>query len=95
MYKYYTNMKSKRAFASETPRESDDVYKEERRQRTEHWGGNCETPEQYVKFKLRMLRKEMYINPTPEEIAHLKKMKTMTSIDNAVRTIIDNHWRDE
>lgn len=51
------------------------------------------TPEQYVEAKIEMLRDEMCIKPTDEEIKHLKTLKTEVSIDNAVHSIIDRHWR--
>lgn len=53
------------------------------------------SPEQYVKVKLRMLRNDMYIQPTEEEIARLHELKTETAIDAAVRSIIDRHWSQE
>lgn len=51
-----------------------------------------ESPEQYVKTKLRMLEDDMCIRLTEEELAHLKELKTETAIDAAVRSIIARHW---
>ena len=60
----------------------------------ECWYDKFENPEQYVEAKLRMLRRDMYIKPTPEEIAHLYSLKTPCEINNAVHSIIDRHWKD-
>ena len=50
------------------------------------------TPEKYVKDKLRILKRDFYIEATEEEIAHLKTLTTQTAIDNAILTIINRHW---
>jgi hypothetical protein len=50
------------------------------------------TPEQYIEFKLLMLRKEMYIEPTEDEIKHLYELKTEGDIDRAVHGIIYRAW---
>lgn len=50
------------------------------------------TPDNYVKRKLKMLRRDMYIYPTEDEIDHLKELTSVTAIDNAVRTIISRYW---
>lgn len=52
------------------------------------------TPKQYVKEKLKILRDDMCIYPTYEEIKHLRSLKTEGDIDRAVHTIIENHWRN-
>jgi hypothetical protein len=85
--------KSKRSFANET--KYTDAYIEEQRQVKETWDPGFTSPEQYVKSKLKMLRKEMYIEPTGKEIAHLQTLKTRQAIDNAVHSIIDRHWDEE
>lgn len=54
-----------------------------------------ESPEQYVKVKLRMLKDDMRIRPTEEELTHLGELKTEAAIDAAVRSIIDRHWSRE
>jgi hypothetical protein len=48
--------------------------------------------DRYVDAKLKMLKCEMLIEPTDEEIAHLYELKTETAIDNAVHSIIARHW---
>ena len=48
--------------------------------------------DRYVMAKLKMLRYEMLIEPTHEEITHLYELKTETAIDNAVHSIIARHW---
>lgn len=49
-------------------------------------------PKQYIKFKLKMLRRDMYIEPTQKEVDHLYTLTTETAIDNAVHSIIARHW---
>lgn len=84
---------SNRTFASEkTAKEPDEFEQEQIRRRTNNCCVEYENPEQYVEFKLEMLRKEMYIEPTPEEIEHLKSLDSELRIDNAVRSIIERHW---
>lgn len=53
------------------------------------------SPKQYVKEKLRMLRYDMYIYPTLEEVEHLYSLKTDVAIDNAVKALIGRHWAEE
>ena len=53
------------------------------------------TPKQYVREKLKMLRTDMEIKPTKEEIAHLKELKTQGDIDRAVHDIIKRAWSDD
>lgn len=47
---------------------------------------------QYVDLKLEMLRKEMYIHVSDDEVSHLKTLGSQSAIDAAVRSIIDRHW---
>lgn len=65
---------------------------EYRRTLNENHGAEFITPKQYADFKLVMLRKEMYIDPTEDEIAHLYELKTEGDIDRAVHTIIERAW---
>ena len=53
---------------------------------------NFKTPSQYIKAKLKMLREEMYIEPTVDEIIRLNSLVTEEDINIAVRGIIDRHW---
>ena len=69
-----------------------DTKYEKWRQYNHNWEHDFESPELYVDFKLKMLRKEMYIEPTEPEVAHLKELKTMGDIDRAVHSSIDRHW---
>lgn len=57
-----------------------------------NWAEEFRNPKQYVECKLKMLRKHMYIEPTYDEILHLKTLKTRGDIDRAVASIIDRHW---
>lgn len=88
-----SNRKSRRSFAVET--EVSDAYIEKLRQSAEAWDPGFVSPEQYIKSKLKMLRKEMFIEPTGKEIAHLQSLKTRQAIDNAVHSIIDRRWGDD
>lgn len=56
------------------------------------WLVEFQNPKQYVDDKLEMLRNEMYIYPSPEEIAHLRTLKTEGDIDRAVKSIINRAW---
>ena len=62
------------------------------RQIKEKWLVEFENPKQYVKAKLHMLKHEMFIQPTDEELDHLRSLKTQGDIDRAVKTIIDRAW---
>ena len=62
------------------------------RQVKEKWLHEFENPKQYVSLKVDMLMKDMYIQPTEEEIKHLNSLKTQGDIDRAVKTIIDRAW---
>lgn len=61
-------------------------------QEKEAWFPEFKTPKQYVKVKLKMLRDDMYIEPTAAEIKHLYSLKTQHDIDRAVASAIDRHW---
>ena len=56
------------------------------------WLPKWTTPEKYIEAKVEILTKDFCITPTKDELAHLKTLKTQISIDNACRTIINNHW---
>ena len=56
------------------------------------WLPDFKNPKHYVDQKLKMLRGDMRIQVTDKEVKHLRSLKTEASIDNAVRTIINNHW---
>jgi hypothetical protein len=51
-------------------------------------------PKQYIEAKLKILtdRRSFGIQPTDDEIAHLRTLKTQVQIDNAILSIIDRHW---
>lgn len=73
------------------------AYKEEedRRQRMDDWYEEFENPEQYIEFKLTMLRKDMMIEPTEEEIAMLRSKTTERDIDRACLAIINRAWSED
>lgn len=62
------------------------------RQEMDDWYEEFENPEQYINFKLTMLRKDMMIEPTEEEIAMLKSKTTERDIDRACLSIINRAW---
>lgn len=82
------NIKSRRVFASEKT----DNEIEKRRQLQQNYVDDFVNPKQYIKAKLKMLRNEMFIKPTEEEVEHLYSLETSVAIDNAVHSIIDRHW---
>ena len=60
--------------------------------KTRDWYEDFRNPKQYIKFKLKMLRTDMEIKPTKEEVAHLYSLKTQGDIDRAVHDIIKRAW---
>lgn len=58
----------------------------------EAWNHTFDNPEKYIKKKLKMLKRDMYIEPSWKEIEHLRTLKTQVAIDNAIRSIISRHW---
>lgn len=60
----------------------------------DQWFPKFDSPEEYLKSKLRMLEYEMYIHPTQKELDHLRELKTRGDIDRAVHSIIDRHWSE-
>lgn len=50
------------------------------------------TPEQYIKAKLRIWKRDFYIEPTDAEREHIKTLKTQIQIDNAFKSLIDRRW---
>jgi hypothetical protein len=50
------------------------------------------TPEKYVNVKMKILRRDFCIEPTTDEVIHLKKLTTQIAIDNAILGIINNRW---
>lgn len=55
------------------------------------WKGD---PQKYIDAKLKILEdpRGFGIHPTKKEVEHLRTLKTQTSIDNAIWTIINNRW---
>ena len=45
-----------------------------------------------VEDKIKMLQRDFKINPTEEEIAHLKELTTLQQVETYVRIIINTHW---
>lgn len=88
--KYFGHGISKRVFATENV----NAVKQEENQETYE---SCpemvfKNPKDYVKRKLRMLRDDMWIEPSKEEIDHLYSLKTRGDIDRAVHSLIDRYW---
>ena len=83
-YMNFGKQRSVRMFATENGNEKLKV--------DDNYGPDFENPIQYIQLKLKMLRKDMYITPTKEEIAHLYCLTSETAINNAVHSIIDRHW---
>lgn len=53
------------------------------------------TLEKFIGAKIQMLERDFYITPTPEEIEKLKRMRTESDVNAAVKTIINRHWGRE
>lgn len=49
-------------------------------------------PEQYVKAKFKIWKRDFYIEPTDEEREHIKTLKNQTQIDNAFQSLITRRW---
>lgn len=58
------------------------------------WYGDTSSIKNYIRSKVKMLRNDMLIKPTDEELDNLNSLKTMVAVDNAVHSIIDRHWRE-
>jgi hypothetical protein len=56
------------------------------------WYPRFETVKQYREAKLRILRVDMYIEPTLEELNHLSTLKTEGDIDRWTRGVIERYW---
>ena len=56
------------------------------------WYPDFITPEQYIEARLDILRNDMYIEPTQEEIDHLYSLTDQHDIDRAIHDIIDRAW---
>lgn len=86
----FGHQRSTRVFATENV----NAVKQEENQET--YDGCPEmvfkNPKDYVNRKLRMLRDDMWIEPTKEEIDHLYSLKTRGDIDRAVHSVIDRAW---
>ena len=54
--------------------------------------GDTRSIELFLASKLKMLRKDMLIEPTREELDQLYSLNSMVAIDNMVHSIIDRHW---
>jgi hypothetical protein len=50
------------------------------------------TPEKYTKAKLKILKRDFYIEPTEAELEHINTLTTQIAIDNAILGIINRRW---
>ena len=94
--KKYARQSSRRAFAKEEIEQNVD----EKDENNYEYREDCPemmfvNAEDYIQRKLRMLREDMWIEPTEEELEHLHSLNTRGAIDSAVHSIIDRHWDDE
>lgn len=48
------------------------------------------TLKQYIKEKIRMLKKDFFIKLTDEQIAHMKSLKNEIQVDNYAHDLIFN-----
>lgn len=92
-YGGFKSRKSKSAFAAEGNSKSrTETRKEYEKTYIQSWDTDFKSSDAYIEYKLGMLRNEMCIRPTKEEIEHLRSLKTMGDIDRCVHSIIDRHW---
>lgn len=56
------------------------------------WYPRFENTRQYKDAKLRMLRDDMYIEPTLSELDQLSVLKTEGDIDRWCRKVIERFW---
>ena len=56
------------------------------------WDPGDVTPEEYVKFKVKILKRDMCVTPTSEEMKKLYSLTDRSDIDRAVRAILDSRW---
>ena len=82
--------KSKRCFAKETEVEKNNKTKNLLSE--DRYYGDSRSIEAFIKSKIKMLRKDMYIEPTKEELDKLWSLKSMVAVDNVVHSIIDRPW---
>ena len=80
----YGAIKSKRCFATETA--------SKKLKHEDVWYGDTTSISSYIRSKVKMLKNEMLIDPTEDEIRHLLELRTHVAIDNAVHSIIERHW---
>lgn len=85
----YGSNKSKRCFATETTNTGEQKV---RRTYDDIWYGDTSSISSYIRSKVKMLKNEMLIDPTEDEIRHLLELRTHVAIDNAVHSIIERHW---
>lgn len=69
-----------------------DDHDEDQRRYSENWDTNFTTVDRYVNYKLKILRNDMYINPTWEEISHMRDCQTRGAVDAAFRSLITKYW---
>ena len=83
--RFSSRRRPKAAFAKETDANKRDGYRFE---------DEYKTPEEYATFKINMLRNDMCIKLSPDDINHLYSLKTTGDIDRATHTIIERAWSD-
>lgn len=92
---YGKSVKPRRAFASETGGKAQGWYERhlaKQKDERETWKGKFSTPEKYIEAKLKILRRDMLIEPTEEELIQLRSKKTEVGIDSCVKAIIARAW---
>lgn len=64
---------------------------EKNRSRTGSWDNDYVNSDQYAKSQLKMLRKELWIEPSKDEVARLMRLKGREAIDSFVQEIIERY----
>ena len=50
--------------------------------------------EQFIEAKIKMLQEDFRIYLTKDDIEYIRKFKTESEINSAVKIIINRHWED-
>ena len=58
----------------------------------QEWFPDFKTPEQYVKARVKVLIRDMHIDPTEAEVEHLYSLTKQHDIDRAIHDIINRAW---
>lgn len=81
----------RRKWSQEAEEERTGPTFEKNRSRTGNWDNDYVNSDQYAKSQLKMLRKELWIEPSRDEVARLMRLKGRGAIDSFVQEIIERY----